>query len=189
MTNFDLQDSASSRNMKTVVFDLETQKLAQDVGGWKNISKMLLSVAVTYSKEDGFMTFTEKNVDQLIENLMSSELIVGFNHVSFDYEVLSAYTSENLKTLNNLDLLLEAKDRLGYRLSLDHFAEHTLGRRKSGSGLDAAGWYKQGRMDLIEKYCTDDVQLTSDLYEFGRDKGYLLYMRRGLISRLDVEWP
>ena len=176
------------KELKTVVFDLETQKLAQEVGGWKNISKMLLSLAVTYSVEDGFRTFTERNVEDLIENLMSADLIVGFNHVSFDYKVLSAYTSNNLKGLNNLDLLSDIKSRLGFRLSLDHFAQYTLGKRKSGSGMDAARWYKQGKMDLIEKYCRDDVQLTFDLYEFGRKHGHVLYLNRDKISELKVEW-
>lgn len=185
----DSEKKISQKELKTVIFDLETQKLAQDVGGWKNISKMLLSLAVTYSLQDGFRTFTEKNVDDLIENLVSADLVVGFNHVSFDYKVLSAYTPMNLKDLNNLDLLLDIKKRLGFRLSLDHFAQYTLGMRKSGTGLDAARWYKQGKMDLIEKYCRDDVKLTSDLYEFGKNHGYVLYMDKSDISELKVEWP
>ena len=32
-----------------VYFDLETQKSAEEVGGWGNISKMGMSVGVTYS--------------------------------------------------------------------------------------------------------------------------------------------
>ena len=32
-----------------VYFDLETQKSADEVGGWGNISKMGMSVGVTYS--------------------------------------------------------------------------------------------------------------------------------------------
>lgn len=179
---------SGSTDRRILVFDLETQKLAEEVGGWSNIPKMLLSLAVTYSEASGFQTFTEKNVDELIEKLMSADLVVGFNHVSFDYSVLSAYTSQNLRELNNLDLMVDAKNRLGFRLSLNHFAEHTLGLNKSGSGLDAARWFKEGRMDLIEKYCRDDVKITRDLYEFGRDRGYVKYMRKGKVSRLKVNW-
>ncbi len=181
--------SSLKKNRKVVVFDLETQKLADEVGGWGNVPKMLLSVAVTFSKEDGYITYTERNVDDLIDYLKSANLIVGFNHVSFDYEVLSAYTSENLKNLNNLDILLDARKKLGSRRSLNHFAEHTLGLKKSGSGLDAARWFKEGKMDLIEKYCRDDVKITNDLYEFGRDRGYVLYTNKGVVLKLNVAWP
>ena len=185
----ELEEKTPAKPFKTVVFDLETQKLAQDVGGWNNIPKMLLSVAVTYSKEDGFMSFREENVDSLVDYLCSADLVVGFNHVSFDYVVLSAYTATNLQGLNNLDLLVDTRARLGFRLSLNHFAEHTLGIKKSGSGLDAARWFRQGKFDLIEKYCRDDVMITSELYEFGRKNGYVRYMRKGMVSELPVRWP
>jgi DEAD/DEAH box helicase domain-containing protein len=174
---------------KVVVFDVETQKLAHEVGGWKNISRMRLSLAVAHTDEDGFLTFTEDNVSGLIELLKAADLVVGFNHVRFDYEVLSAYTPERLQTLPNLDILLHVQAALGFRLKLDHLAEFTLGRKKSGHGLDAARWFREGRMDLIEKYCRDDVAITRDLYRFGLEKGFLLYRREGGgVSKIPVDW-
>ena len=174
---------------RVVVFDVETQKLAQEVGGWKNISKMRLSLAVAHTEEDGFLTFTEANVSELIELLKGADLVVGFNHVRFDYEVLSAYSPERLKALPNLDILLHVQAALGFRLKLDHLAEFTLGRKKSGHGLDAARWFREGKMDLIERYCRDDVAITRDLYRFGLEKGFLLYRREGQgVSKIPVDW-
>ncbi|MGO9569204.1 MAG: DEAD/DEAH box helicase [Desulfomonilaceae bacterium] len=174
---------------RVVVFDVETQKLAQEVGGWKNISKMRLSLAVAHTEEDGFITFTENNVSELIKLLKGADLVVGFNHVGFDYEVLSAYSSERLRALPNLDILLHVKASLGFRLKLDHLAEITLGRKKSGHGLDAARWFREGKMDLIEQYCRDDVAITRDLYRFGLEKGFLLYRREGRgVSQIPVDW-
>lgn len=174
---------------RVVVFDVETQKLAHEVGGWKNISKMRLSLAVTHTEEDGFLTFTEDNVSELIEFLKGADLVVGFNHVRFDYEVLSAYTPERLKALPNLDILLHVHAALGFRLKLDHLAEFTLGRKKSGDGLDAARWFREGRMDLIEQYCRDDVAITRDLYRFGLEKGFLKYRREGQgVLKIPVDW-
>src|SRR5208283_5232473 len=155
---------------RVVVFDVETQKLAHEVGGWKNISKMRLSLAVAHTEEDGFLTFTEANVSELIELLKGADLVVGFNHVRFDYEVLSAYSPERLRALPNLDILLHVQAALGFRLKLDHLAEYTLGRKKSGHGLDAARWFREGKMDLIERYCRDDVAITRDLYRIGLEK-------------------
>ena len=173
-----------------VFFDLETQKLADEVGGWKYVSRMKMSIAVTYSTIHGFKTFTEEeDVDELVSFLTCSDMVVGFNHIKFDYEVLSAYTNENLRGHRNLDMLLEIQKTLGHRLSLDHLAEFTLGKRKSGSGLDAAKWFREGRLDLLEKYCRDDVVITRDLYQFGIEKGYLMYRRRdGVSSRIPVSW-
>jgi len=174
---------------RVVVFDVETQKLAHEVGGWNNISKMRLALAVAHTDEDGFATFTEESVSGLIELLKSADLVVGFNHVRFDYQVLSAYTSERLYTLPNLDILLHVKAVLGFRLKLDHLAEFTLGRKKSGHGLDAARWFREGKMDLIEKYCRDDVAITRDLYRFGLEKGFLLYRRQGGgTSKIPIDW-
>ncbi len=183
------RQGAVKTRKRVVVFDVETQKLAQEVGGWKHISKMRLSLAVAHTDEDGFLTFTEENVSDLIELLKGADLVVGFNHVRFDYEVLSAYTREPLRDLPNLDILLDVKAALGFRLKLDHLAEITLGRKKSGDGLDAVRWFREEKMDLIEQYCRDDVEITRDLYRFGLEKGFLLYRgdRRG-ISQIPVDW-
>ncbi|MDQ7785191.1 MAG: DUF1998 domain-containing protein [Desulfomonilaceae bacterium] len=172
-----------------VVFDLETQKLADEVGGWKHIRKMRLSLGVVHSEADGYLTFTEESVSDLIQLLKQSELIVGFNQMRFDYEVLAAYTDEDLRALPNLDILLAVQARLGHRLSLDQLAAVTLGEKKSGSGLQAAAWFRQGRMDLLEQYCKDDVRITRDLYLYGLEKGHLLYRPKGRgVARIPVDW-
>jgi DEAD/DEAH box helicase domain-containing protein len=172
-----------------VVFDLETQKLADEVGGWKNIRKMKLSLGVAHTEEDGFITFTEDNVSELIELLLNADLIVGFNQMRFDHEVLSAYTDENLRALPNLDILVDVQSELGHRLSLDQLAATTLGEKKSGSGLQAAEWFREGKMELLEQYCKDDVRITRDLYRYGLEKGHLLYKPRGRkVAKVPVDW-
>lgn len=182
-------DLTSTTDRKIVFFDLETQKLADEVGGWKNISKMMLSVAVTFSEEGGFQTFNEQTVEELISTLSTADLIVGFNQLKFDYEVLSAYTEKNLRRLPNLDILIDIQSLIGHLLSLDHLAQFTLGRKKSGSGMDAPRWFRQGRFDLLEKYCIDDVIITRDLYNFGVENGFVKYQRRdGKSATIPVKW-
>jgi DEAD/DEAH box helicase domain-containing protein len=172
------------------VFDLETQKLAHEVGGWRNIRKMRLSLGVAHSQEEGFRTFTEDNVSELINMLKSADLVVGVNQMGFDYEVLTAYTRENLRALPNLDILAVVKNTLGFRLALDHLAQFTLGKKKSGDGTMAASWFKEGKMDLLQKYCQDDVAITRDLYEYGRKNGFLLYQQKGgNVAKVSVDWP
>jgi DEAD/DEAH box helicase domain-containing protein len=78
--------------------------------------------------------------------------------------VLSAYTSTDLNSLPTIDLLEEIHGYLGYRLSLNALAAETLGAAKSADGLQALQWYREGRIDLIQKYCRKDVEITRDLF-------------------------
>ena len=72
-----------------VYFDLETQKSFSAVGGAKNKAKMGVSVAVTYSTKTGqYHVYGEGEMDALVEQLVKADLVVGWNHIQFDYPVL-----------------------------------------------------------------------------------------------------
>ena len=173
-----------------VVFDLETQFSAQEVGGWANARDMRISCAVAYdSREDRFLTFTEEQVKELIGLLLSAPLVVGFNVKRFDYAVLSRYSDADLHALPTLDILEHVHRRLGYRLSLDHLAGVTLNAKKGGNGLLALKWWREGKLDKIVKYCRKDVEITRDLYLHGLRKGHLLFKNKaGETVKLPVEW-
>ena len=49
---------------------------------------------------------------------------------------------------------------------LQSLAEATLGRGKSGHGLQAVDWWKEGKIDKVREYCIDDVRLTRELYDY-----------------------
>lgn len=161
------------------VFDLETKYSAEEVGGWRNIDKMGVSVGVVYdSRLEGCVTYLEEEVAKLIEHLSQLDLVVGFNNKRFDNRVLSAYTAVNLAHLPTLDLLEEVTGHLGYRLSLNALAEHTLGVKKAGDGLMALEWYKQGDFEKLARYCRKDVEITRDLLLSGLETGYLLFRNK-----------
>src|SRR5437764_915065 len=119
--------------MKNLVyFDLETQKSADEVGGWNNIGRMGMSIGVTYSTVRGdYKIYGESQIDALVKELQRADLVIGFNHLRFDYEVLHAYTALDLRQLPTLDLLLDLQDRLEHRLSLDAIATATFGVEKT----------------------------------------------------------
>jgi len=161
------------------VFDLETMRSADEVGGWGNAHKMGVSVAVVYDSHlNDFVSYLEHEVDKLIAHLKSFDLVIGFNNKRFDNRVLSAYTDTNLAKLPNLDLLEEVHNYLGYRLSLNRLAEQTLGTQKTADGLQALAWYKEGRIDLIQHYCKMDVQITRDILYYALEQGYLLFANK-----------
>lgn len=170
------------------VFDVETRRSANEVGGWHRAERMGISIAVLYDNSSGtFLRFEEKDIQRLIEHLYDLDLVIGFNNKRFDNRVLSAYTSQPLSDLPSLDILEEISNQLGYRLSLDRLAEQTLGIKKSGNGLLALKWFSQGRMDLLEKYCRKDVEITRDLFLYGIQHKHLLFQNKaGMTVRLPV---
>lgn len=173
--------------MNLVFFDLETQNLLQDVGGRSGIERLRLSCGVTFSTErDDFAVYWEKDAQALIEELKNADRVIGFNLIGFDYPVLRYYASGfNFASIRTLDLLQDIHRTLGFRLSLDSIAEASLGATKSADGLMAVKWFRAGELDKVAEYCKVDVDITRQVYEFGRDNGFVNY-RSKLGSKLKV---
>lgn len=178
-----------SRNI--VYFDLETQRTANDAGGWDRQRDMGMSLGVTYSTASGeYKIYTEKRVDELIQELLKADLVVGYNVIGFDYEVLMGYTILDLPSqIPTLDLLVDVKAKLGHRLGLDAIATATLGVGKTGDGLDAIRWWREGKLLEIAEYCCFDVKVTRLVHEYGRDHKQLFYNDRFQQKRsVEVAW-
>ncbi|MFH1123865.1 MAG: DEAD/DEAH box helicase, partial [Pseudomonadota bacterium] len=185
------EPSPKPREPRIIYLDLETQRSAQEVGGWQNCHLMRISVAVIFdSLENRFLTFTEEQVDDLLLHLEKADLIVGFNIKRFDYAVLGAYTGKDLRNLPTFDILEDIYQRLGFRLGLDHLAGETLNRGKSADGLQALEWFKQGEMEKLTDYCRQDVEVTRDLFLFGLKNGHVIYRTKQKDQRvmLRVDW-
>ena len=173
-----------------VYFDLETQKSADEVGGWGNINRMGLSVGVTYNTARGeYNIYGEKQVNDLLNELQRADLVVGFNVLRFDYEVLHAYTPFDLTQLPTLDMLVDLQSILNHRLSLDSIATATFGVEKTAEGLQAIEWFKQGKMLEIAEYCCYDVKITKLVHEYGVSHRQLHYNNRfGKKLTVPVKW-
>ena len=173
-----------------IYFDLETQKSAEEVGGWGHIARMGMSVGVTFSTGRGeYRIYGEKQVDDLLKDLQRADLVVGFNILRFDYEVLHGYTSFDLRQLPTLDMLVELQNQLRHRLSLDAIATATFGVEKTAEGLQAIRWFKEGRLAEIAEYCCYDVKITRLVHEYGVRHRQLLYHNRfGKKMTVPVKW-
>jgi DEAD/DEAH box helicase domain-containing protein len=174
----------------TVFVDVETKYLADEVGGWGNIHKMELAVAVTYSTADAaFRHFTVERVAELVTALQEADLVVGFNVLRFDYQVLQPYTDVPLKNLPTLDMLQTIYRALGFRVSLDAVASATLGASKSADGVQAVHWFRRGQVDKVIAYCERDVEVTRDVYEFGKQRGFVRFLDRYRgVRQVPVNW-
>ena len=175
---------------RLVFLDIETQKSAEEVGGWHNAHLMRVALAVTWDSAHGrFETWRERDVAALLARLAEADLVIGFNVRRFDYEVLRGYTEVNLGGLATFDVLDAIRDRIGFRLPLGHLAEENLGAAKGGDGLQALAWWREGRIDEIERYCRRDVELLRGLFERALAQGFLLFRARdGERLRIPTPW-
>jgi DEAD/DEAH box helicase domain-containing protein len=180
---------------RLMVLDVETQYLSDEVpGGWNAIDKLKVALVVTWDEASGMRVWYEPDVPRLLEETRNFDPIVTFNGERFDFQVLSAYGDiSHLLGERSRDIMVHLKDRLGFRVKLDSLAASTLGRGKSGSGIQSVEWWRSGDPALRQKvadYCKMDVELTRDIYLFGRAKGYVLLndIRTGETRRVPVSW-
>ena len=177
------------RNKHFLVVDLETQNLVQDVGGWGNIDKLKISVACAFDSKTGeYLTFRENEIDRL-NDLCEERLVIGYNIRGFDLIILQAY-GLNLEKLDVFDIMYDVQTLTRQKyLKLETLAQGTLNVGKSADGLMAVEWWKSGEMDKIIQYCLQDVQVTKDIFEYGRKNGHIKLRRAdGSNPEVRVNW-
>jgi len=161
--------------MDKLVIDIETKNTFQDVGGYANLTKLDISFVGVYSyKQDAYLSFFENELSKLGPILQNAGLIIGFSTNRFDIPILNKYFNFNVKAIESLDMLDEIEEKLGHRVGLDWLAQTNLKVGKTGHGLDAIKFYKEGRLEDLKNYCLQDVKITKDLYELGKKQGYLM---------------
>jgi DEAD/DEAH box helicase domain-containing protein len=192
MRNLELDFSGGNKNF--LVLDVETQYLSDEVpGGWNAVDKFRVAVVVTWDEKNGSRVWYENDVPQLLAELQAFSPIVTFNGDNFDFKVLSAYGSVNFLREKSTDMLAILSKKLGFRVKLESVAQATLRRGKTGSGTESVEWWRSGdpaqRQKVID-YCKQDVELTRDLYLFGKDRGHVFIedLRQGGIRRVEISW-
>jgi len=176
-----------------VYFDLETRRTANDVGGWGNKHMMGISVACTFStRQNEYSIYTQDEAPALIRQLKEADLVVGYNHIGFDYEVLKGHDLlfDPADLPHSLDLLIDLEKTLGHRIKLEAVASATIGAGKTADGLDALKWWQQGEVAKIAEYCCYDVKVTMCVHQYGVENGHVKYHdRNGREQIAKVNWP
>ncbi len=193
----------------TVYFDLETKRSFNDVGGSANLSKMGISVGCSFCTESGeYRVYPEDELKDLVELLRRAELVVGYNHLHFDYGVLEGYIPLDLESQTvNLDLMVNLKEIVGRRIGLGQVAAATLGAGKTAVGIDALKWWREHKAEVggdpdqdygkkyskplmkIAEYCAYDVKVTKCLHEYGRKHGFVrVDDGTGSLQEVAVDW-
>ncbi len=173
--------------MKKIVFDIETSNLFSDVGA-NDPSLLDISIVGVYnSEDDSYKAYKEDELGNLWPILENADILIGFNSEHFDIPLLNKYYPGDLTAIKSLDILKEIKNSFGRRMKLDQIAEGTLGINKSGVGIEATKWWKNGEYQKVIDYCLDDVKITKEIYEFAITNNFLKFKEDGKIITIPLD--
>lgn len=161
--------------MKVITFDIETISTSA-VRGRVDPSEMELTVVAIHDSDTGeYTSYFKEDLHKLWPIIERTDVLVGFNSDTFDIPILNRYYPGDFSKIRSVDLLAEIHKVLGKRIRLQLVAEGTLGRGKSGAGLEAMTWWEEGRYEEVSKYCIEDVRITRELYDYALKHKKLKY--------------
>jgi len=169
-----------------VIIDLETKHTFREFSEHAKLGISVLAL-YDYCSQKG-VVFEEKDLRRSFPILENASYVIGYNSNGFDLPVLQAYYPGNIITLSTFDLLEDIRLKIGRRLALNDMAAATLGKKKSGHGLMAIDYYKEGKIDELKKYCLDDVMITKELFEYGVKYGEVHYINENGRNIIRVDW-
>ncbi len=177
--------------MRKIVFDIETRNIFQDVGSSDPVD-LDISIVCTYDYETNtYDSFLQEDLPRLWPILEKADQLITYNGDHFDIPLLNKYYKKaergDLSKFKSLDLLKEIKNSYGRRMKLDQVAEGTLGIHKSGNGLEAIVWWRNGEIDKIRKYCLDDVKITKDVYEYALKHKRLMFKEGPFVKEIKLD--
>ncbi|MEK7553541.1 MAG: ribonuclease H-like domain-containing protein [Patescibacteria group bacterium] len=158
-----------------LVLDIETKNTFQEVGE-NNFDALEVSLIGLYSyNQDKFFAFEESEFAEAVEMIKTAGMIIGFSISRFDLPVLKKHFGNfDIFSIPYMDILDEIEFSFGKRVGLDILAKANLGYGKNGHSLEAAGLYRDGKMEELKNYCLNDVKITKELYELAKKQGHLM---------------
>lgn len=159
--------------LRRITFDIETEGEFRSNGDFANLEVTVVGIHDSTTGE--YKSFLRHELKDLWPILERADILVGYNSDHFDIPILDKYYAGDLTKIKSVDLLKEVKNVLGRRLKLDNLAEATLGKGKSGNGLEAIVWWKNGEYEKVREYCLDDVRITNELYLHAKKHKKLKY--------------
>lgn len=164
-----------SDRMRKIVFDIETRNIFSDVGSSDPAALDISIVGIHDSETDSYLTFTQEELKDLWPILERADMLIGYYSEHFDLPLLNKYYPGDLSKIKHLDILKEIRKNYGRGMKLDQLAEGTLGKKKSGHGLEAVKWWREGEIQKIRDYCLDDVKITKEIYDFAVANNKLMF--------------
>ena len=172
-----------------VYLDVEIQRTAEEAGGWQNLHKLGISVAVALSANQ-LQIFTEKEVKKLAAVLEAADCVVGYNIRDFDLKVIGGYRGVKTEGIKYLDLMWEIAKVTGFRIPLSNLRAATFGLAPQTDGLELIKLWKKGRIEKVIEGCCNDVLAIRQLHEYGIAHGEVFYFKANSKRRtkIKVDW-
>lgn len=173
--------------MRKITFDIETSNTFDEVGS-SSASDLDISVVCIHDSEtDQYQSFFVDELHKLWPIIESADMLIGFNSDHFDIPLLNKYYAGDLTKMKSLDILKEVHGSLGRRIKLDNIAQATLGKAKSGNGLEAIVWWRNGEKQKVIDYCIQDVKVTKEIYDYALENGHLKYPNGQKIDEIKLD--
>jgi len=169
-----------------VIIDIETKHTFREFSEHEKLGISVMALFDYGTRKEN--VFEEKDLGKSFPLLENASYVIGYNSNGFDLPVLQAYYPGNILALSTFDLLEDIRLKIGRRLSLNDMAAATLGKKKSGHGLMAIDYYKEGKIEELKKYCLDDVMITKELFEYGVRYGEVYYINENGRNIIRVDW-
>ena len=173
--------------MRKIVFDIETSNIFSDVGSSDPAALDIAVVGIHDSETDSFSAFAQGELTKLWPILERADMLIGFYSEYFDLPLLNKYYPGDLAKIKHLDVLKEIRRQYGRGMKLDQLAEGTLGRKKSGHGLEATKWWKEGKTEQVREYCLDDVRITKEIYDYAMANQKLLFKEGKEVKEIKLD--
>jgi DEAD/DEAH box helicase domain-containing protein len=173
--------------MRIITFDIETKNTFQDVGSNDPAALDMSVICLHDSSDNSYKSFMETDLKGLWPILEQADIFITWNGDHFDIPLLNKYYPGDLCKIKSLDLMKEVQNVLGRRLKLDTVAEATLGKNKSGHGLEAIEWWNNGEIDKLIHYCMDDVRITRELFDYAIANNVLKYKENGVLKEVKLD--
>lgn len=172
--------------VRIITFDIETSNQFSDVGSSDSTMLNISVVGIHDSANDSLESFLVPDFPRLWKVIEQADALVGYNSDHFDIPLLNKYYPGDLTRIKSIDLLREIHLSLGRRVKLDAVAEGTLGTRKSGNGLDAIKWWREGKVDLVREYCLKDVDITRKVFDYALKNNSLKFKELGKTKEVKI---
>jgi hypothetical protein len=197
--------------MSILAIDLETKNMSYDIGGFGNTHMFQVSTVATWDGSNGTV-YVDEPVDSfaksghvvkslsdlkydLDEHFEKGGLLLGHNIAAFDLPILrdsmdiyciNKYVNEQQYIDTSKILLKEHKERF----QLKNLVKCTMDDFKLMDSADAPKLWKMGQYDEVVEYCMKDTQLVYDLYQHGKDNGFVkaFSIEEGEFKELEVSW-
>lgn len=169
--------------------DIETQNDWTSGDSFKIANMKISYVGVIDGDTGEKMDFWEDDMEALGEVMKKTDYVVHYNGFTFDMPIIGNYIGDWVNDLPQIDLMVAAFKKIGFRPKLDDLTNATLGYGKIGKGSDAVKYWAAGDLESLKKYCLQDVKVTMDLYNWGVEKGTIRYYdKQGFVAETDIDW-